>query len=160
MNCMCQPVTWRPRTTLMTFLAGLLTISQSTVCSLGEVKKYKPEKYTNTHVLKVWFAYDMTLYWDFWYFENSLVIFFKFQSKVCALPWNSFLPPLPPMDPNGPLCVPMWLHFGTHGPKCQTMVAISAIGTTYGPLCATLRPTRSHRGLYGSLLSHSGHQWA
>jgi hypothetical protein len=34
------------------------------VCSQGEVKKSKPDKYTNKQVLKVCFAYYMTLYWD------------------------------------------------------------------------------------------------
>jgi hypothetical protein len=37
----------------------------NTVCSLVEVKKSKPQKQTNKHLLKVWFAYYVTLYWDF-----------------------------------------------------------------------------------------------
>ena len=37
----------------------------TTVCSLGEVKKSKPEKYTNKQVVKVCFVNNVTLYWDF-----------------------------------------------------------------------------------------------
>ena len=97
------------------------------MCSVLEVKKSKPKKQTNKQLLKVWFAYYLTLYWDFWYFDNSLVIFFQFKSTGCPLPWNPFQPPMSPLNPFGPfeypmalfcfwwhhLWTPMW-HYGTN----------------------------------------------
>ena len=41
----------------------------STMCSVVEVEKSKPKKQTNKQLLKVWFAYYLTLYWDFWYWS-------------------------------------------------------------------------------------------
>jgi hypothetical protein len=47
-------------------LAGChIPVECYTVCSLGEVKKSKPEKYTNKQVMKVCFVHYVTLYWDF-----------------------------------------------------------------------------------------------
>ena len=134
----------------------------NTVCSLGEVKKSKPEKYTNKQVLKVCFAYYVTLYWDFWYFDNSLVIFFEFRCIGCPLPWNPVEPHMSPMEAIVPFCLPIWLHFGhirpqmsDFGPLCPL---VASIGTTLGPLYTPLGPMGPNLDWMGPLLSHSGHQ--
>ena len=40
-------------------------IPSNTLCSVVDVKKSKPKKQTNKKLVKVWFAYYVTLYWDF-----------------------------------------------------------------------------------------------